>query len=129
MQDDWPDYRLDFLEKGEHFSLCRKRISGQTGLVKNEHIGRDAQGSYYRTSSNSHFLSVRKGDGLALLDGTCSGYLYVMDREGYLGWIPRGAAEPELSASACTKKKKHEIFTRGLPLLNYRGVIRGRNPL
>ncbi|MGI5900068.1 MAG: metallophosphoesterase [Christensenellales bacterium] len=91
MQENWPDYRLALLQKGAEFALCRKEISGQIGLVKNEHIGQDADGLYYNKCSNSFFMSARKGELLALLDGDCGGYAYVMNDGGAMGFVPVGA--------------------------------------
>jgi protein phosphatase len=90
MQDSWPDYRLEVLQEGAEFSLCRKKISGQIGLVKNEHLAEDGEGFYYGKNSNSFFLSVKRGEHLALLDG-CGGHAYVMKDGGEMGFVLRRA--------------------------------------
>lgn len=88
LKDLWPDYHLEILSEGTDFSLCRLTGSGQTGLVKNECIVRDDSPRYLRSSVSAR-LPVSAGETLALLDDTCSGYLYVKNEAGAIGWVPR----------------------------------------
>ncbi len=91
MQDNWPDYRLELLQRGAEFALCRKKISGQIGLVKSEHLAEDNEGFFYKRNSNSFFMTVEKGEELALLDGNCGQFAYVMQASGAMGFVPARA--------------------------------------
>lgn len=98
LKDAWPDYYLDVLSRGSAFSLCRLTGSGRTGMVKNEHIGTDANGrTWFTHNSISMLLPVSAGEQLALLDGGCDAYVYVKNAAGAIGWVPKqvaGDAEP-----------------------------------
>ena len=87
----WPDFAAEIIQPGEHFSLCRNLATGQTGLVKNEHIGKSENGHKITCDSNSFFISIKKGEKIAIGDDTCSGYAYVMTESGALGFIPKHA--------------------------------------
>lgn len=91
LKDLWPDYQVEILSRGADFSLCRLTGSGQTGLIKNECITEDGQPRYLRSSVSTR-LSVSAGETLALLDDTCSGYLYVKNASGAIGWVPHDIA-------------------------------------
>ena len=81
----WPDFDIEVLEEGQYFSVC-KTNNGKIGMLKNEHI--DAQRKTVLCNSNSHFLHVRSGDIVYVIDGSCEGYSFVKNKKGTLGWIP-----------------------------------------
>ena len=91
MQFTWPNFAAEILQPGEHFTLCKNVATGQIGLVKNEHIKKSENGHKVAGDSNSCFLSVKKGDKIAIGDGNCSGYAYVMTESGALGFVPKSA--------------------------------------
>ena len=89
-KDAWPDYFLEILQPGTDFSLCRLTGSQKTGLVKNEHICKNTDGSCcFAQNSVSTFLTVEADEILALLDGDCGRYAYVKNEAGAIGWIPK----------------------------------------
>lgn len=91
MRDDWPNNRLEILETGRYFSLCRREGWPYTGLVKNEHIGVWKGRPAYDKGSTSHFLSVREGERLHVLDDACEGFAYVRNESGVMGWLEKDA--------------------------------------
>lgn len=84
----WPHSRARLIEKGEYFSRVELAGTGQTGMVKNEHIAPDGDACRFLKSTTPLFLQVEKGERLYLLDGSCAGYAFVKNGRGECGWVP-----------------------------------------
>ncbi len=88
-KDVFPDYTVKILSRGNLFSRCRSLKFGQIGDIYNRHLtpleGNLAQ---INCDTSSHLLPVTKGESLRLLDDG-GDYLFVKNRQGIVGWVPR----------------------------------------
>lgn len=85
------DYRhpqVEVLESGENFSKCRMISSEKIGLAKNEHIINNGDG-FVTYRSLSDFISVEKEEIVSIVDDNCTGYAFIRNKNGELGWIPK----------------------------------------
>ncbi|AYF06115.1 MULTISPECIES: metallophosphoesterase [Bacillus] len=86
----YPYYYIEPLEKLKDYRICKQRKTNKLLFVKNEYIRQLNSGEYtVKTDISCAQISVRKGDIVSLIDGSCSGYDLVK-RDGIEGWIEKG---------------------------------------
>ncbi|MDP7992974.1 metallophosphoesterase [Bacillus sp. MHSD_36] len=86
----YPYYYIAPMEKGQEFTICKQKETNTLLSVKNEYIRQLESGEYtVKTDISCAQISVRKGDVVSLIDGSCSGYDLVK-RDGIEGWIKKG---------------------------------------
>jgi len=86
----YPYYYIEPMEKGQEFTICKQKETNTLLSVKNEYIRQLESGEYtVKTDISCAQISVRKGDVVSLIDGSCSGYDLVK-RDGIEGWIKKG---------------------------------------
>lgn len=84
----YPNYEIEPVEKGDHFTLCSQLKTNRDLYVKNEYIHKHESG-YFTVKSDVSCaqLTVRKGETFSILDDTCTGY-YLIKKDGVIGWVP-----------------------------------------
>ncbi|MBE5761144.1 MAG: hypothetical protein E7334_04010 [Clostridiales bacterium] len=87
--DSWPDHRLEILEKGEHFSYCRRVKSKREGHLKNEFIMDDEKGPHAYFFAGA-LLDVEEGEIVSVLETNFTGYDLIKKENGVIGWVPKG---------------------------------------
>ncbi|WP_439019809.1 metallophosphoesterase [Bacillus thuringiensis] len=86
----YPYYYIEPIEKKEDYTICRQKETNKLLSVKDEYIKQLDSGEYtVKTDISCAQVSVRKGDIVSLIDGSCSGYDLVK-RDGVEGWIAKG---------------------------------------
>ncbi|MCW1238730.1 metallophosphoesterase [Bacillus pretiosus] len=86
----YPYYYIEPMEKGQEYTICKQKETNTLLSVKNEYIRQLESGEYtVKTDISCAQISVRKGDIVSLIDGSCSGYDLVK-RDGIEGWIEKG---------------------------------------
>lgn len=86
----YPYYYIELIEKGQEYTICKQKETNTLLFVKNEYIRQLESGEYtVKTDISCAQISVRKGDIVSLIDGSCSGYDLVK-RDGIEGWIKKG---------------------------------------
>lgn len=86
----YPYYYIEPIEKKQDYTICRQKETNKLLSVKDEYIKQLDSGEYtVKTDISCAQISVRKGDIVSLIDGSCSGYDLVK-RDGVEGWIEKG---------------------------------------
>ncbi|HDR4561468.1 metallophosphoesterase [Bacillus cereus] len=86
----YPYYYIEPIEKKQDYTICRQKETNKLLSVKDEYIKQLDSGEYtVKTDISCAQVSVRKGDIVSLIDGSCSGYDLVK-RDGVEGWIEKG---------------------------------------
>lgn len=81
----YPDYEIEILEKGDHFSLCRQNSSNICLNIKNEFIYTRNNQYYCLDDYTDNKLSVKKGDYIKLI-GIYGDYVYAKKNQ-QVGWL------------------------------------------
>ncbi|MEI5888996.1 metallophosphoesterase [Bacillus luti] len=86
----YPYYYIEPIENKQDYTICRQKETNKLLSVKDEYIKQLDSGEYtVKTDISCAQISVRKGDIVSLIDGSCSGYDLVK-RDGVEGWIEKG---------------------------------------
>ncbi|MES9699894.1 metallophosphoesterase [Bacillus sp. JJ927] len=86
----YPYYYIVPMEKVQDYTICKQKETNKLLSVKNEYISQLDSGEYtVKTDISCAQISVRKGDIVSLIDGSCSGY-DLIKRDGVEGWIEKG---------------------------------------
>lgn len=71
----YPHYYIEPIEKKQDYTICRQRETNTLLYVKDEYIRQLDSGEYtVKTDISCAQISVKKGDIVSLIDGSCSGY-------------------------------------------------------
>jgi protein phosphatase len=81
---------VEVLKKGEYFTECKIIKTGKICLVKNEHV-REKIFDCWQPFAN--FLSVCENEIVSVIDNSLSGYAYIRNSKGELGWIPKESVD------------------------------------
>ncbi|WP_112179399.1 MULTISPECIES: metallophosphoesterase [Paraliobacillus] len=85
----YPYYQVKPIEVSIDFTLCEQVKTSKLLLVKNEYLKQADDSRYFvKTDLSCAQLSVKKGDKVAIIDDTCSGYILVK-KDGIVGWISK----------------------------------------
>lgn len=92
----WTDHRVEVLERGAEFSLCRHRSTGRTLSILTKYLRGRAEEAWCMDATD-YRLPVSPGDLLSVVEETSRGCL--VKKEGVTGWYggrlePVGAEEP-----------------------------------
>ncbi|MED0971005.1 metallophosphoesterase [Bacillus paramycoides] len=86
----YPYYYIEPVEKMQDYTICRQKKTNKLLTVKNEYIKQLESGEYtVKTDISCAQISVRKGDIVSLIDGSCAGY-DLIKKDGIEGWIEKG---------------------------------------
>ncbi|MED1410062.1 MULTISPECIES: metallophosphoesterase [Bacillus] len=86
----YPYYYIEPVEKMQEYTICRQKKTNKLLTVKNEYIKQLESGEYtVKTDISCAQISVRKGDIVSLIDGSCAGY-DLIKKDGIEGWIEKG---------------------------------------
>jgi len=86
----YPHYYIEPVERIEGFTICKQLGTNELLHVKNEYIKQLESGEYtVKTDISCAQLSVRNGDVVSLIDGSCAGY-DLIKKDGVEGWIEKG---------------------------------------
>ena len=86
----YPHYYIEPIEKKQDYTICRQRETNTLLYVKDEYIKQLDSGEYtVKTDISCAQISVKKGDIVSLIDGSCSGY-DLIKKDGVEGWIEKG---------------------------------------
>ncbi|EJS67670.1 metallophosphoesterase [Bacillus cereus] len=86
----YPYYYIEPIEKMQDYTICKQKETNKLLTVKNEYIKQLESGEYtVKTDISCAQISVRKGDIVSLIDGSCSGY-DLIKKDGVEGWIEKG---------------------------------------
>lgn len=86
----YPNYEVKKLEAGKDFTLCEQVKTSKLLFIKNEYLKQAEDARYFvKTDLSCAELSVEKGDNVAIIDDTCSGYILVK-KDGVIGWVAKG---------------------------------------
>ncbi|MGE7889113.1 metallophosphoesterase [Bacillus cereus] len=86
----YPYYYIEPMEKVQDYTICKQKETNTLLYVKNEYIRKLESGEYtVKTDISCAQISVRKGDIVSLIDGSCSGY-DLIKKDGVEGWIEKG---------------------------------------
>ncbi|MBJ8105075.1 MULTISPECIES: metallophosphoesterase [Bacillus cereus group] len=86
----YPHYYIEPVERMKEFTLCKQLGTNELLHVKNEYIKQLESGEYtVKTDISCAQLSVRNGDIVSLIDGSCVGY-DLIKKDGVEGWIEKG---------------------------------------
>lgn len=97
----YPYYYIEPMEKVQDYTICKQKETNTLLSVKDEYIRRLDSGEYtVKTDISCAQISVRKGDIVSLIDGSCSGY-DLIKKDGVEGWI-----EKEILVEIGKTKKK-----------------------
>lgn len=87
----YPNYHINPIEKGNHFTLCSQVDTNKQLYIKNEYICQNENGRYtVKSDLSCAQLSVKKGEVVSVIDDTCSGYTLIK-KEGKVGWIDKSS--------------------------------------
>ncbi|MBJ8053349.1 metallophosphoesterase [Bacillus cereus] len=83
-------YYIEPVEKMQDYTVCKQKETNKLLTVKNEYIRQLESGEYtMKTDISCAQISVRKGDVVSLIDGSCGGY-DLIKKDGVEGWIEKG---------------------------------------
>lgn len=86
----YPYYYIEPVKKMQDYTICRQKKTNKLLTVKNEYIKQLESGEYtVKTDISCAQISVRKGDIVSLIDGSCAGY-DLIKKDGIEGWIEKG---------------------------------------
>ncbi|EJQ72066.1 hypothetical protein IG7_01853 [Bacillus cereus HuA2-4] len=86
----YPHYYIEPVERMKGFTVCKQLGTNELLHVKNEYIKQLESGEYtVKTDISCAQLSVRNGDVVSLIDGSCAGY-DLIKKDGVEGWIEKG---------------------------------------
>ncbi|MEI4648747.1 metallophosphoesterase [Bacillus cereus] len=86
----YPYYYIEPVEKVQDYTICKQKETNTLLSVKDEYIRQLDSGEYtVKTDISCAQISVRKGDIISLIDGSCSGY-DLIKKDGVEGWIEKG---------------------------------------
>ncbi len=86
----YPYYYIEPVEKMQDYTICQQKETNQLLTVKNEYIKQLESGEYtVKTDISCAQVSVRQGDIVSLIDGSCTGY-DLIKKDGVEGWIEKG---------------------------------------
>lgn len=86
----YPHYDIEPMERMQDYTICKQKETNKLLTVKNEYIRQLESGEYtVKTDISCAQISVRKGDVVSLIDGSCSGYDLIKN-DGVEGWIEKG---------------------------------------
>ncbi|WP_433773722.1 metallophosphoesterase [Bacillus wiedmannii] len=86
----YPYYYIEPIEKMQDYTICKQKETNKLLTVKNEYIKQLESGEYtVKTDVSCAQISVRKGDIVSLIDGSCPGY-DLIKKDGVEGWIEKG---------------------------------------
>ncbi|PEX86407.1 metallophosphoesterase [Bacillus cereus] len=86
----YPYYYIEPIEKMQDYTICKQKETNKLLTVKNEYIKQLESGEYtVKTDISCAQISVRKGDIVSLIDGSCSGD-DLIKKDGVEGWIEKG---------------------------------------
>lgn len=86
----YPHYYIEPIEKKQDYTICRQKETNTLLSVKDEYIKQLDSGEYtVKTDISCAQISVKKGDIVSLIDGSCSGY-DLIKKDGVEGWIEKG---------------------------------------
>lgn len=89
----YPNYEVKPLKAGKDFTLCEQVKTSKMLSIKNEYVKQAVDARYFvKTDLSCAELSVEKGDNVAIIDNTCSGYVLVK-KDGVVGWVSKKAFE------------------------------------
>lgn len=81
----WPNFEVDLLKKGKHFSLCKQNNTDNIFKIKNEFLYLRNQKLYCLDDYIDHFITLKKNE-IVKLVGLYGPYAYVV-KENEVGWI------------------------------------------
>ena len=81
---------VEVLNRGEHFTQCKIIETGKICLVKNECVNGEIFDCW---QPFANFLSVSKNEIVSVIHDSWSGYVYIRNAKGELGWIPKEAVD------------------------------------
>ncbi|KZD43400.1 putative serine/threonine specific protein phosphatase [Bacillus cereus] len=100
----YPHYYIEPVERMKGFTVCKQLGTNELLHVKNEYIKQLESGEYtVKTDISCAQLSVRNGDVVSLIDGSCVGY-DLIKKDGVEGWIEKGILLE-------IEKKRNTIFS------------------
>ncbi len=77
----YPYYYIEPIEKMQDYTVCKQKETNKLLTVKNEYMKQLESGKYtVKTDISCAQISVRKGDIVSLIDGSCSGYDLIKKR-------------------------------------------------
>ncbi|RWS44298.1 serine/threonine protein phosphatase [Bacillus mycoides] len=86
----YPHYCIEPVERMKDFTVCKQIGTNELLHVKNEYIKQLESGEYtVKTDISCAQISIRKGDTVSLIDGSCMGY-DLIKKDGVEGWIEKG---------------------------------------
>ncbi|MBE5104943.1 metallophosphoesterase [Bacillus thuringiensis] len=86
----YPDYYIEPGERMKDYTVCKQKETNKLLYVKNEYIRKLESGEYtVKTDISCAQISVRKGEIVSLIDGSCAGY-DLIKKDGVEGWIEKG---------------------------------------
>ncbi|MFK4477383.1 metallophosphoesterase [Bacillus sp. RC206] len=86
----YPHYYIEPVERMKGFTVCKQLGTNELLHVKNEYIKQLESGEYtVKTDISCAQISIRKGDTVSLIDGSCMGY-DLIKKDGVEGWIEKG---------------------------------------
>ncbi|MED1060192.1 metallophosphoesterase [Bacillus mycoides] len=86
----YPHYYIEPVERMKGFTVCKQLGTNELLHVKNEYIKQLESGEYtVKTDISCAQISIRKGDTVSLIDGSCRGY-DLIKKDGVEGWIEKG---------------------------------------
>ncbi|HDR7600583.1 TPA: metallophosphoesterase [Bacillus mycoides] len=86
----YPHYYIEPVERMKGFIVCKQLGTNELLHVKNEYIKQLESGEYtVKTDISCAQISIRKGDKVSLIDGSCMGY-DLIKKDGVEGWIEKG---------------------------------------
>ncbi|OSX87301.1 metallophosphoesterase [Bacillus mycoides] len=86
----YPHYYIEPVERMKGFTVCKQLGTNELLHVKNEYIKQLESGEYtVKTDISCAQISIRKGDTVSLIDGSCMGY-DLIKKDGVEGWVEKG---------------------------------------
>ncbi|WP_212935799.1 metallophosphoesterase [Bacillus hominis] len=86
----YPHYCIEPVERMKDFTVCKQIGTNELLHVKNEYIKQLESGEYtVKTDISCAQISIRKGDAVSVIDGSCMGY-DLIKKDGVEGWIEKG---------------------------------------
>ncbi|UNP83557.1 metallophosphoesterase [Bacillus mycoides] len=100
----YPHYYIEPVERMKGFTVCKQLGTNELLHVKNEYIKQLESGEYtVKTDISCAQISIRKGDTVSLIDGSCMGY-DLIKKDGVEGWVEKGILLE-------VEKKRNTIFS------------------
>lgn len=89
----WPNFNLEIIEKGTHFTKIRLINTNEITYIKNEYINKN--GNVAIDDCPASILEVPAGVNVGVVNDNCSGYVLIK-YQGKQGWIKKETIEGEI---------------------------------